>query len=301
MRDRISNSSEPRHRSDRPPLGRAQRAPWIGGAVAAAVIVTIAGVWKFREPGGHPPPLAREHGPLSVAILPFKDLSGTADSQIFTDGIAEMIRSRLGESRTVRVITGLRSRLARQSARRRPPARSGVRDDRRRAADRQRGSPQRLSHRRAQRRAGRWSDSEWNDQRRIRPAESRRRSDPHRHECAPREPRPLDPFRDLQSRGPECVRRSARPAAARAGREVDRPRDRHASESSPECPRFGADQYAACPGLDLQVTDEPAPGPHPTGHHLRRARCRDRRLIAGGPRPARSGAQRRGPLRGRGA
>jgi len=58
-----------------------------------------------------------QHGPLSVAILPFKDLSGTADSQIFTDGIAEMIRSRLGESRTVRVITTFDRAAAKENGR----------------------------------------------------------------------------------------------------------------------------------------------------------------------------------------
>ncbi|HEX7419884.1 MAG TPA: protein kinase, partial [Thermoanaerobaculia bacterium] len=106
MRDRSSNASEPRYRSDRSAPMPARRVAWIGAAIAAAVIVTIIGIWKWREPAVTTPPMARQHGPLSVAILPFKDLSGTADSQIFTDGIAEMIRSRLGESRTVRVITG---------------------------------------------------------------------------------------------------------------------------------------------------------------------------------------------------
>ena len=99
IRDRISNTSEPRHRSDRPPLGRAQRAPiWIGGAVAA-VVIAIATLMNRAKP---PAPL--QHGPQSLAALPFQDLSQTPDGQIFTDGIAEMIRSRLSESRTIRVI-----------------------------------------------------------------------------------------------------------------------------------------------------------------------------------------------------
>ncbi|HEY8712417.1 MAG TPA: serine/threonine-protein kinase, partial [Thermoanaerobaculia bacterium] len=103
VRDRVSNSSEPRYRSDGQATIPTRRVAWIGGAIAAAVIVTIGAVWKLREPAATGPSPTR-HGPLSVAILPFKDLSGTPDSRIFTDGIAEMIRSRLGEARTVRVI-----------------------------------------------------------------------------------------------------------------------------------------------------------------------------------------------------
>jgi tetratricopeptide (TPR) repeat protein/TolB-like protein len=105
VRDRTSNTSEPRYRSDGQVTMPRRRAAWIGIAIAAVVIVTIGAVLKFREPATIAIPPRTQHGPLSVAILPFKDLSGTADSQIFTDGIAEMIRSRLGESRTVRVIT----------------------------------------------------------------------------------------------------------------------------------------------------------------------------------------------------
>ena len=103
VRDRASNSSEPRYRSDRPATMPTRRVALIGAVIAAAVIVTIGAVWKLREPAATVPSPTR-HGPLSVAILPFKDLSGTPDSRIFTDGIAEMIRSRLGEAKTVRVI-----------------------------------------------------------------------------------------------------------------------------------------------------------------------------------------------------
>ncbi len=100
IRDRISNPSEPRYRSDRPPASPRRRMAWIGGAAAGALLLSGGVFLTTREPAV---PKA-QHGPVSVAVLPFKDLNRTADSQIFTDGIAEMIRSRLGESRTVRVI-----------------------------------------------------------------------------------------------------------------------------------------------------------------------------------------------------
>jgi serine/threonine protein kinase/tetratricopeptide (TPR) repeat protein len=103
VRDRISNTSEPRHRTDRPPIVRTRRMVWLGGVAGAIVLIAI-GVWMAQHPPRPVKVEALQHGPLSLAVLPFRDLSGTADGQIFTDGIAEMIRSRLGESRTIRII-----------------------------------------------------------------------------------------------------------------------------------------------------------------------------------------------------
>jgi len=102
IRDRISSSSEPRHRSDRPPIVRTRRMAWLGGVAGAIMLIAIGVIMARRS--GPAKVEAQQHGPLSLAVLPFRDLSGTADGQIFTDGIAEMIRSRLGESRTIRII-----------------------------------------------------------------------------------------------------------------------------------------------------------------------------------------------------
>jgi serine/threonine-protein kinase len=101
IRDRISHSTDPRLRSDRPPIAPRRRIAWIVGAVAGLVLVTIGIAMTVRQ---QRVPTSARHGPLSLAILPFRDLDGTADGQIFTDGVAEMIRSRLGESPTIRVI-----------------------------------------------------------------------------------------------------------------------------------------------------------------------------------------------------
>jgi serine/threonine protein kinase/tetratricopeptide (TPR) repeat protein len=101
IRDRISTTTEPRHRSDHPPARPARRMAWIGGA-AAAVAIGVAAIVIGLRPGKVQPPEAK--GPQSVAVLPFKNLSGTPEGQIFADGVAEMIRARLGETRTIRVV-----------------------------------------------------------------------------------------------------------------------------------------------------------------------------------------------------
>jgi len=100
IRDRLSNSSEPRYRSDRPPTAPARRMAWVSGAALGLALLAVGAVMTMREK----PAAVKQHGPQSVAVLPFRDLSATADGQIFADGIAEMIRSRLGESRTLHVI-----------------------------------------------------------------------------------------------------------------------------------------------------------------------------------------------------
>ncbi|HEY3054578.1 MAG TPA: tetratricopeptide repeat protein, partial [Thermoanaerobaculia bacterium] len=74
---------------------------WIGGAVAGLVLIAIGVATTVRQ---QQPSAPVQHGPLSLAILPFRDLNGTADGQIFADGIAEMLRAQLGESPTIRVI-----------------------------------------------------------------------------------------------------------------------------------------------------------------------------------------------------
>ncbi len=100
IRDRISMPSEPRYRTDRPPVRPARRMAWVTGAAIGLALVAIGTVMTLRERA----PAVQPHGPQSVAVLPFRDLSGTEDGQIFADGIAEMIRSRLGESHTLHVI-----------------------------------------------------------------------------------------------------------------------------------------------------------------------------------------------------
>ena len=102
VRDRTSNASEPRHRSDRllsvPPPRYA-----VVAAVAVAALVVIAGIVMVLRPRSEERTRAAGGTP-SIVVLPFRDLSGTADGQIYTDGFAEMLSSRLVEARTLRII-----------------------------------------------------------------------------------------------------------------------------------------------------------------------------------------------------
>ena len=103
IRDRISNASEPRHRSDHPPVRASRRMAWIGGASVGAALLAIGLLMSLRQTPA-PKNVPQQRGPRSVAVLPFKNVGGTAEGQIFADGVAEMIRSRLGETPTIRVV-----------------------------------------------------------------------------------------------------------------------------------------------------------------------------------------------------
>ncbi|MGZ5493977.1 MAG: protein kinase domain-containing protein, partial [Thermoanaerobaculia bacterium] len=103
IRDRISNSSEPRHRSDKPALRGAGRGPlWAAGA--GAVVLIVAVVMYQRHESDQPPVTPPRPAPTSVAMIPFRDLGSTPEGQIFTDGISEMISARLAESSPVRIV-----------------------------------------------------------------------------------------------------------------------------------------------------------------------------------------------------
>ncbi|MGZ8710368.1 MAG: tetratricopeptide repeat protein, partial [Thermoanaerobaculia bacterium] len=103
VRDRISNASEPRHRSDRllsvPPPKTA-----IVAAVVVAAIIVIAGIAMILRPRLQSPSPAGPSGPPSLVVLPFRDLSGTATGQVYSDGLAEMIASRLVQAGRLRII-----------------------------------------------------------------------------------------------------------------------------------------------------------------------------------------------------
>ncbi|HEX9163613.1 MAG TPA: protein kinase [Thermoanaerobaculia bacterium] len=99
IRDRTSHPTDPRHRSDRPPvLARRRASLYVASGAALVVLATV-----FMTSRQTARPISRPSS-ASIAMLPFRDLSGTSEGQIFADGLAEMIRSRLGETRNVRVI-----------------------------------------------------------------------------------------------------------------------------------------------------------------------------------------------------
>jgi tetratricopeptide (TPR) repeat protein len=99
-RDRITNASDGRHRTAPGIVAR----PRAMAAVAVIVALVAFGggvVWMFRERNVAPAPARTNR---SIAVLPFRDLSGTPDGQIFSNGITEMVAARLAEPKVVRVL-----------------------------------------------------------------------------------------------------------------------------------------------------------------------------------------------------
>jgi len=72
--------------------------------IASALAVAAAGIWLARRP-----PRGRASGaapgPISLAVLPFKDLSGQQNGQLLGDGLAETVSARLARSAGMQVVT----------------------------------------------------------------------------------------------------------------------------------------------------------------------------------------------------
>ena len=100
VRDRITNITQPRHKSGGVDKGGKRRVASAAAAAAAAAAVVAALVMNFRQAAVTAPP----PGPKAVAIFGFKDMSGDADGQIFADGVTEMVSAQLVQSKQVRVI-----------------------------------------------------------------------------------------------------------------------------------------------------------------------------------------------------
>jgi tetratricopeptide (TPR) repeat protein/TolB-like protein len=99
-RDRITNASDTRHRTS--PRIAVQPRAMAAVALIAALVAFAGGVfWMFRERGVATAP-ARSN--RSIAVLPFRDLSGTPEGQIFSNGITEMVAARLAEPKVIRVL-----------------------------------------------------------------------------------------------------------------------------------------------------------------------------------------------------
>ena len=89
----------PSQRSQPPVLLTKKRLPWLAGVAALVGIgLIVAGVmmWKNRAS-------TKTARIDTVAVMPFRDLTGTAEGRMLADGISEMIASRLGEVRELRV------------------------------------------------------------------------------------------------------------------------------------------------------------------------------------------------------
>ncbi|HEU4522238.1 MAG TPA: protein kinase [Thermoanaerobaculia bacterium] len=103
VRDRISNSSDPeRHSGVRTvPVPRARAAVL---AVVALIVFGAGAAWMMRERPVEPiVAAARMKKPGAIAIVPFRDLSGSPEGQILTDGVSATISARLAEASGIRV------------------------------------------------------------------------------------------------------------------------------------------------------------------------------------------------------
>jgi TolB-like protein/DNA-binding winged helix-turn-helix (wHTH) protein/Flp pilus assembly protein TadD len=78
------------------PAPRVQRRAWVTGIVAAAAVagiaLTLATVWPRRA--GRQSGVAT--GKVLLVVLPFENLSGTADQEYFSDGLTEELIAQLG-------------------------------------------------------------------------------------------------------------------------------------------------------------------------------------------------------------
>ena len=102
LRNRLSTGSDRTDRSLRTFRMEAPRMPIIAGAAAVLLIATAA-TMVFRNRQQQQQQLLPAAA-QSVAVLPFRDLGGSVDGQVFSDGISEMISARIGQARGLRVI-----------------------------------------------------------------------------------------------------------------------------------------------------------------------------------------------------
>lgn len=97
LRNRLTSGT---HSSQRTLKIEAPRLPVIAAVAAVLLILTAGTMLLTRKQTMTEPP--RPSQPL--AVIPFRDVSGTPDAQIFSDGISEMISARIAQSRAIRVI-----------------------------------------------------------------------------------------------------------------------------------------------------------------------------------------------------
>src|SRR5581483_9320761 len=78
----------------------APRLPVIAAVAAALLVITaVTVVLTRKQTPAESPPAVR-----TLAVIPFRDLSGTPDGQIFRDGISEMVAARIMQGRGIHVI-----------------------------------------------------------------------------------------------------------------------------------------------------------------------------------------------------
>ncbi|PYQ52083.1 MAG: hypothetical protein DMF59_05950 [Acidobacteria bacterium] len=100
LRNRLSTGSDRTDRSLRTFRLDAPRVPVIAGVVVFLLIATAATMWLTRRQMQSSPPVVAR----SLAVIPFRDVSGSVENQIFSDGISEMVSARLDSAPGLRVI-----------------------------------------------------------------------------------------------------------------------------------------------------------------------------------------------------
>ena len=102
VRDRITNSSDPERNSGvrfvPPPRARAAAI-----ALAAIAVFGVGVVWMMRERTATAPSQRALQAPDAIAIVPFRDLSGSPEGQMLTDGVSATLSARLAEAAGIRV------------------------------------------------------------------------------------------------------------------------------------------------------------------------------------------------------
>lgn len=88
------------------PVRVSRRSAMIGGS-AAGVALAAGGAWFAWERG-----LMHRAAPLSIAVLPFRNLSGDRSQDYFADGLTEEIRSALTRIDAIQVLAGTSSEKA---------------------------------------------------------------------------------------------------------------------------------------------------------------------------------------------
>jgi adenylate cyclase len=87
-----------------------KRLPFLAGAIALLVLVAVLGLWQFyiRSPSIEPASLEKMALPLpdkpSIAVLPFKNVSGDPEQEYIADGITEHIINVLSKNPELFVI-----------------------------------------------------------------------------------------------------------------------------------------------------------------------------------------------------
>jgi TolB-like protein/Flp pilus assembly protein TadD len=90
------------------PAGAMSRRPFLIGGAAAAVVAAGGGVWFAEERGL----LSGGSRSLSVAVVPFRNLSGNPNEDYFSDGLTEEVRAALVRIGQLRVLAATSSAKA---------------------------------------------------------------------------------------------------------------------------------------------------------------------------------------------